>query len=183
MSCQSLLLIQLLRQPLEISTGAGNRRVPYTELQRAQGDYVKPKYLPKQVTLKQYYHLRQDDVNAMLDHWAQRQADGKVPLRFKKAAKAFQQKKCSAEENDSNADMGPSEKAEGGPQDNGDIQARWDAASQGDRGRNDLTEEAHPGQSPGNAAKNPSGVGSLLKHGDRNANISNVVASTSLSRQ
>jgi hypothetical protein len=68
MSCRSLLPIQLLRQLSEISIGVGNGKVPYAELQRAQGDYIKPKYLPKKVTLKQYYHLRQNDVNAILDH-------------------------------------------------------------------------------------------------------------------
>jgi hypothetical protein len=113
-SCRSLLPIQLLRQLSEISTGAGNRRVPYAELQRARGDYIKPKYLPKKVTLKQYYHLRQDDVNAILDHWTKRQADGEVPqlpLSFKKEAKAIQQKKRTSEENGSDAEMG--EEAEG----------------------------------------------------------------------
>ncbi|KAN0121378.1 hypothetical protein V8E52_003274 [Russula decolorans] len=128
-------MADLLRQLSEISTGVGNGKVPYAELQRAQGDYIKPKYLPKKVTLKQYYHLRQDDVNAILDHWTKRQADGKVPLSFKKEAKAIQQKKCTSEENSSDAEMG--EEAEG------DL--------------NDSTEEAHPGQSLGNAAKNPSG--------------------------
>ena len=46
--------------------------------------YIKRKYLPKGVNLKQYYHLRQDDVKAILKHWIQRQDDGKVPLRFRK---------------------------------------------------------------------------------------------------
>jgi hypothetical protein len=177
MSCRSLLPIQLLRQLSEISIGVGNGKVPYAELQRAQGDYIKPKYLPKKVTLKQYYHLRQNDVNAILDHWTKRQADGKVPLSFKKEAKAIQQKKRTSEENSSDAEMG--EEAEGDLQDNGDSQARGDAASQVDGGSNDSTEEAHPGQSLGNAAENPSGVGSLLKHGDSSANLSDAVAFTS----
>jgi hypothetical protein len=54
-------------------TGRGKQRVPWTELQRAQNEYIEPEYLPKQVTLKQYYHLHRDYVSAILEHWTWRQ--------------------------------------------------------------------------------------------------------------
>lgn len=133
------------------------------------------------MTLKQYYHLRRDDVNAILNHWMQRQADGKVPLTFKKAANTLQQNRRASEENGSDAEMEPGEEAEEDLQDNGDSQAQVDAASQGDGGSNDLAEEAHPGESSVNAAENPSAVGSLLKHYEWSANFSDVIAFTQLS--
>lgn len=157
-----------LRQFLEISTGAGKGRVPWTELQRAQGDYIEPKYLPKEVTLKQYYHLCQDEVNALLDHWTQRQAAGEVPFSFRKAVKAIRQKKRALKEIDADVDMGSGEEAdsEEDQQDDDDSQVWGDGASQGDGGSDGSAEQAHPGQSLGDAAENPSRVSSLLKNGD-----------------
>jgi hypothetical protein len=141
---------------LAISAGAGKGRVPWTELQRAQGDYIKEEYLPRHVTLKQYYHLRQKDVRAILGHWVRRKAAGKVPFRFKKAAKAVHKRTrtMTSEGNDGNAHMGPSE--EGSEQhDEHGSQASGDMSSQGDDGSDSPTEEAHPNQGLGNVGEIP----------------------------
>ena len=153
---------------LEKSIGA-KKGVPWTELQRAQRDYVKPKYLPKRVTLKQYYHFCQKDVDAILKHWTRRQAAGKVPFCFKKAVKAIQKNKrpSDEEENDADTDMGPGEESQD-PQEDDGGQAWWERALQGDDGSYGSTERAHPGQSLGNAAENSSRVGWLLKYASNN---------------
>ena len=91
-----------------MSTSTGKGRVPWAELQRAQGDYIEAKYLPEKVALKQYYHLHQEDVNAILGHWAKRQSDGEVPLLFKKAVRATCQNVHTLEGNGSDSDGGPS---------------------------------------------------------------------------
>lgn len=113
----------------------------------------------------QYYHIRQNDANAMLEHWTRRQAAGKVPLRFKMAAKATRPNNPTPEESDADADMVPGEEAEEDLQEDGGSGAQGDGASQGGGGSDYSTERAHPVQSLGNAAENASGVGWLLKHG------------------
>ncbi|KAH9027300.1 hypothetical protein EDB84DRAFT_1563480 [Lactarius hengduanensis] len=71
-----------------IAAGGGKGRVPWARLREAQGDFIAAEYLPEGVTLTQYHHLRLEDANALLKHWIQRQAAGKVPFRFKKVQKA-----------------------------------------------------------------------------------------------
>jgi len=144
---------------LEASNHKGKGRVPWAELQRAQGDYIKPKYLPKQVTLKQYYHLCKENVNAMLEHWMWRQAAGKVPFHFRKGLEAILQTKRTSEENDADADMGPCDKDEENLQDNNGSQVWGNGASLGDCGGSCSTEQAYPGQCLGSAAENSSKVG------------------------
>lgn len=117
--------------------------------------------MPKGVALKQYYHLRREEVNSILEHWVQRQAAGKVPFRFRKMADAIQQNE-RASEDDSNADMVPGEETEEDLSDNSDSQTEGHA-SQEDGCYNGLTE---PGQNLGNAAENRSTVGWHLKHFD-----------------
>jgi hypothetical protein len=134
-----------------MSASKGKKRVPWSELQRAQGDYIKRKYLPKQVALKQYYHIRREDADALLRHWTERQAAGKIPLRFNKA---IWQKKPVLEENDANDandDMPVGEEAEEDLQGGDDSQV-------GDISSDRSAERAHPGQSLGDAADNPSRV-------------------------
>jgi hypothetical protein len=159
-SCRPLLPIQSLSQFLEISNGKRKGRVPWTHLQKARVDYIKPKYLPKQVTLKQYYHLTQKDVSAILKHWTWRQAAGKVPFCFRKVAKAVRENVDALEENnaDANSDMGPGEEAEGDSQGDAVSQAWGDGASRGDGGGNGSTDQAFPAQSTGNAAENAQGA-------------------------
>jgi hypothetical protein len=96
-----------------------------------------------QVVLRQYYHLCQGDINSILRHWVQRQAAGMVLFRFKKVTKAIPQR------NSDGVDMGSSDEDE-------DLQNN-------DSSSNHSGEEANLGQSPGNAARNSNGVGSLLK--------------------
>jgi hypothetical protein len=139
---------------LAITAGAGKGRVPWTELQRAQGDYIKEEYLPRHVTLKQYYHLRQNDVRAILGHWVRRKAAGKVPFRFKKAAKAIHKRTRTSEGNNGNTHTGPSEE-ESDKQDEDGSQASGDTPSQGDYENNSSTEGAHPNQGLTNAAEIP----------------------------
>jgi len=107
-----MLLIHLLSQFSAMSAGTGKGRVPWTELQRDWDEYIKPEYLPKNVTLKQFHHLCQEDINAILGHWAQRKADGKVPFCFRKVAKATQKDKRTSEGSDADANMGPGKGAD-----------------------------------------------------------------------
>ena len=67
----------------EISVGGGKGRIPWARLKEAPGDFILSKYLPASVTLTQYHHICQEDVNALLKHWTQRQAAGEIPFRFK----------------------------------------------------------------------------------------------------
>ena len=78
------------------------------------GDYIDSKYLPEQVSLKQYYHLVQEDVNALLEHWTRRQAASEVPLSFKKVAKTVWPNKHALEESNTNTDTGQDEEEGGG---------------------------------------------------------------------
>ncbi|KAH9025353.1 hypothetical protein EDB83DRAFT_2319893 [Lactarius deliciosus] len=71
-----------------IAASGGKGRVPWAKLREAQGDFIAAKYLPEGVTLTQYHHLCLKDANALLKHWIQRQAAGKVPFCFKKVQKA-----------------------------------------------------------------------------------------------
>jgi hypothetical protein len=119
----------------------------------------------------------------MLDHWMRRQAAGKVPFYFRNVAKAIRKNKRTSGESDADADMEPGNEAEEDLQGDDDIQAWGDGASQGDGGSNGSTEQAHPGQSLGDPAENPSGVSSLLKPGNIGTNLSELVAFISLSRQ
>jgi hypothetical protein len=94
-SCRFLVPINHKADFSEISIGNGKGRVPWKELQRDRDSYIKPKYLPKEVTLQQYYHLRQEDVQSILKHWTRRQAAGKAPFRFREAVKGSQRDNSS----------------------------------------------------------------------------------------
>lgn len=113
--------------------------------------------MPEGVFLKQYYHLRQADVNAMLEHWTQRQAASKIPFLFRKAIRAIR-KKRTREENNSDVDMEPAEEAEEGVQGDDGSQVQGDGSPQGDGEDSGSTEQAHPGQSPGDVDGDPNGV-------------------------
>lgn len=146
--------------PIYSPSGAGKGRVPWTELQRAQGSYIKPKYLPKQqVTLRQYYHICREDTDALLEHWTRRQAAGKVPLRFRKVVRGIGQNERTSEENHANGSTERGDEAEDDHRYDSDGQPRGDRASQRDGSTNGSTGQAHPGQSPGDVSKNPSRVG------------------------
>jgi hypothetical protein len=86
--------------------------------------------LPKKVNIQQYYHLRQEDVQAILEHWTRRRAAGKVPFRFRETVKGSQQNERTSEIN-SEANMGPGEANEDLPNDDS-SQAREDGEPQGD---------------------------------------------------
>jgi len=107
-----MLPIHLLSQFSAMSASIGKGRVPWTELQRDWDEYIEPEYLPENITLKQFHHLRQEDVNAILGRWAQRKADSKVPFHFRKAAKATQKDKRTLEGSDANTNMGLGEGAD-----------------------------------------------------------------------
>ena len=82
-------------------------RVPWGKIEDARDKYIKPKYLPKDVVIKQFHHIRLDDLNALLEHWTSRQAAGKVPLRFTKAVNGIRQDKGTSEGTDDDADAEP----------------------------------------------------------------------------
>jgi hypothetical protein len=134
-----------------MSNAAGKGRIPWTKLQSNPREFIKPKYLPKQVVLRQYYHLRRDEVDALLKHWTRRQTAGKVPLRFRKEVKDDLQNERYSEENNADADIGRGEEVEKDPQDGDGTHVQGNGALQVDGGRN--------------AAENPDRVGWLLKHG------------------
>jgi len=134
----------------------GKRRIPWTELERARGDYIEPKYLPKQVALKQYYHLRQKDVSDILEHWTRRQAAGKVPLCFMKVVRA-------SEDSGTGTDMEPVEGEENLQDDKG-SQTQEDGPTQGDSSTNCSAKQIHSGESPADAAEDPNRVSLILKH-------------------
>src|SRR5229473_1810042 len=95
----------------------------WTEIQRDRDSYIKPKYLPEGVVLKQYYHLHREDVDSILEHWVRRQAAGKVPFCFRKMANAIQQNERASEEDNADADMEPGEETEEDLLDNDDSQS------------------------------------------------------------
>ena len=125
------------------------------QLQRRRVDYIKPKYLPKGITLRQYYHLSRDEVDAILKHWTRRQAAGKVPFRFRKVARAARRDEDASEESnaDARSDMGPGEEAEEDMQVDDVSQAPGGGASR-DSGSNGSTDQALPAPIAGNAAEN-----------------------------
>ena len=120
---------------------------------------MKPKYMPKKVTLQQYYHLRQEDVEAILKHWTLRQAAGKALFRFRKTVL---QKEHTLHGNDSDANMGPNEE-EADPEDHNASQTQEDGPPQ--QGGSSEGSEQPPGQSLGNAGENLTMVSRLLKQG------------------
>ena len=126
------------------------------ELERSRGEYIEPKYLPKQVVLKQYYHLRQKDVSDILKHWTRRQAMGKVPLRSMKVVRA-------SEDSSTDTDVEPA-KGEESSQDNKGSQTQEDGPMQGDSSTNCSAKQICSGRSHADAAEDPSGVSSILKH-------------------
>jgi hypothetical protein len=152
-----LLKTQLLKRFLGISTG-GNGKVPWTALGKSQVDYIKGKYLPKGLTLKQYYHLRQEDIDAILKHCEKRQAASKVPFSFKEAIKDAWKNKRTSEKTDANAGMSPSEETEGDLQYDQASQVSENEAPEGDGSSDSPPEQAFPGRSMGNAADDPNRV-------------------------
>jgi len=108
------------------------------------------------VALKQYYHLCQKDVSDILEHWTRRQATGKVPLRFMKAVRA-------SEDSGTGTDTEPAEGEENLQDDEG-SQTQEDGPTQGDSSTNRLAEQICSGESPADAAEDPNGVSSILKH-------------------
>ena len=135
-------------------------------LKRAQNNYIKDKYLPMNITLEQYYHLRQDDVNAMLKHWMERQAASEVPFQFKKEVGATWKNNRTLEENNVNSDAELDEGAREYSQSSDGSQAQGNGEFPREVSSNSSNGHALPGQGLGNAAKNPSRVGWFLKHSD-----------------
>jgi hypothetical protein len=128
-------------------------------LKKAQNNYIEDKYLPKNITLKQYYHLHQDNMNTMLKHWTERQAAGEVPFQFKKKVEAALKEYCTLEENDANSnvelDEGPREDLQSGD----GSHAQGNGEFSGQVGSNSSNGHTLPGQGLGNAAKNSNRVG------------------------
>jgi len=83
--------------------------------------------------LKQFYHIPKASANAILEHWTQRQADGKVPLKFKKAAKVIRERQRTSGE-DSDNDAGSGKEAEEEPRSDDDGHSDGASAEDG-RGR------------------------------------------------
>jgi len=140
------------------SAGTLRGRVPWTDIQRAQDKYIHPKYLPKNVVLKQFHHLCQKDIDAILKHWIQRQACSKVPFRFKKVNKATQKDHRVSEGGDADANMEPGKEADGDRQGDGSSQSQGGGPLQAGTSSDGSTKQAHLNQSLGNVAENPNRV-------------------------
>ncbi|KAF8261511.1 hypothetical protein EI94DRAFT_795606 [Lactarius quietus] len=87
---KKILIGKSMRELYHIAVGGKRGRIPSAKIKEAPDDFILPKYLLDGVALTQYHHLRLQDVNALLKHWAQRQAAGEILLRFKKVKKVNQ---------------------------------------------------------------------------------------------
>jgi hypothetical protein len=141
----------------------GKARVPWAKIQKAQGDFIDPKYLPEQITLRQFHHIIRKEADAILKHWTQRQAGGEVPFLFMDVVKATGKKNNTSEKNNANDDTLSGEESEEDMQEGDDSQVPEDGASQGDSSSHGSAEQARPGQSLEGAAENPSTVAWLPK--------------------
>ena len=79
---------------VEIASGNVKARTPWSNM-RVDGvnEYIDPEYLPEGIHLEECHHLHSDVVEAVLKHWIDRKAAGKVPLIFKKVATKFRRHK------------------------------------------------------------------------------------------
>ncbi|KAI9428291.1 hypothetical protein H4582DRAFT_2086330 [Lactarius indigo] len=77
------LIGRFMGEMYKIAVGRGKGRIPWARLKETPGDFILSKYLPASVTLTQYHHICQEDVNALLKHWTQRQAASEIPFHFK----------------------------------------------------------------------------------------------------
>ncbi|KAI9430702.1 hypothetical protein H4582DRAFT_2086357 [Lactarius indigo] len=77
------LIGRFMGEMYKIAVGGGKGRILQARLKETPGDFILSKYLPASVTLTQYHHICQEDANALLKHWMQRQAAGEIPFHFK----------------------------------------------------------------------------------------------------
>jgi hypothetical protein len=108
----------------------GKRRIPWTALKDAQDAFIDREYLPDNVTLSQFHHIRRDDANTILQHWTNRQDAGKLPFRFKILKAAWSGKQASA-------DIGSSNQENEGPQDDHEVQENGNGENEGDNNASD----------------------------------------------
>jgi hypothetical protein len=90
-----------------MASGGGKRRIPWTKLHHAQGDYILDEYLPPGIALTQFHHIRLSDANALLQHWTARQAAGQIAFRFKKVDNTSRQPNPAPTAGGASADIGP----------------------------------------------------------------------------
>jgi hypothetical protein len=129
-------------------SGGGKGKIPWMQLQQAQGDYILDEYLPAGITLTQYHHLCLSDANALLQHWMTRQVAGQIAFCFKKVIKTSRQLKSASTAGGVSANIGPSNREED-PDGIKKAQAQGgDSDSQGDG-------EGNHAQAGNNAAKDP----------------------------
>ena len=122
----------------------GKRRIPWTALKDDQDAYIDRKYLPDNVTLSQFHHIRRDDANALLQHWTDRQDAGKLPFRFKNLKASRSGKRASA-------DIGSSNQEDEVPQDDHGIQGNGNGENEGDNDAEELRNQRQ-GDAAGNSS-------------------------------
>lgn len=154
MGRRSLLPTYRLRL-LDLTNGARQRKVPWRRINNHREDYIKAKYLPEGIEFRQFHHIVQDDASVILKHWAERQAAGRVPLKFKGVAAAIQ----SSEDEEGGADT-ESDEETGQSEDEDDAQS-------GDEASKWRSSPAGSTRSGDNAAYNSSRVGCLLDQNGR----------------
>jgi hypothetical protein len=119
-------------------------RVPWAKLRDARDDFIDPEYLPEDVQISQFHHIRLDEANTILEHWTTRKAAGAIPFRFKdeveKAAHRRKQAPVPTEEAQAQEDRNSQGGGAGGL-DHGDAQE----STSGSSGGGELSAQAQEG--------------------------------------
>ena len=141
-----------------------NKRVPWARLEETQEQYIEQEYLPAGVRLKQFHHMRADVINALLQHWSERQAAGKIPFRFRKLDKANPRAmRTGSADIKEGSSQGGEGQAYGGASD--DMGEKGLDAAQNDNMptapggvRDDVAEDGLHSEGHGDSAENVSGI-------------------------
>ena len=133
-------------------------RIPWDRLMEDQDKFIDPEYLPVGLHLLPNHHLRKEFIKAILKHWTEREAEGKISLRFNKVDKADRCRKQAY----TVADIVPTGKLDGGSQNSDEVneQAQAGRAPQGEDDSS-LVWDRSPGE---DADGDQSGVSTLPKH-------------------
>jgi len=140
---------------VEIASGNVKARTPWSNM-RVDGvnEYIDPEYLPEGIHLEECHHLHSDVVEAVLKHWIDRKAAGKVPLIFKKVATKFRRHKRTDKQQ---AVDDPNNYDEVQPERPDDEQTEDEQDPQ-NGAAGSVPEGGHPDQGSGDAPGRPSAV-------------------------
>ncbi|KAH9928248.1 hypothetical protein B0H21DRAFT_826351 [Amylocystis lapponica] len=79
------IIAKFLSMHYVLCCGKANAKVPWAAIQASPKDYIESSHVPRRFVLKEPTKMVQDDVDALLAHWRERQADDncEVTFRFK----------------------------------------------------------------------------------------------------